>query len=132
MKLTKFQDKWLTSLEDHPKRQCKNVLGKKLDKGYVACCLGEALIVMCRMEHKKIPFDSLGVLRGSTSNMGSLSDKEYKKLGLLSAEGRIHSLFYNLFNNNRGLASANDSGMTWPKIAKLIRKYPQAVFTNES
>ena len=36
------QEEWLTSLEKHPERQLKGILGRKQNTGgYSACCLGE-------------------------------------------------------------------------------------------
>jgi hypothetical protein len=114
-KLTKAQEKWVCALE-------KGKVGnRKVTKGTNElnpsegkyCCLGVAELTL----GKKI-------VRGVV-----LKSKSIRALGLKSSIGYINSAYRGRFKYYKSLATLNDhSGITHKGIAKLIRKYPEAVF----
>ena len=123
MELGKIQKAWVKSLREHPERQCKNRLGYKEGSSYRACCLGEGLLTVCRMNKKKLPFLITGEISDKINR--DCLQFSYKKLGLLDDNGRCEGLKY---NDQQSLAQLNDNGYTWTEIADFIEKYPNIVF----
>lgn len=126
-----LQKMWLESLEKHPERQGRKVLGEGNSTHYKACCLGELLICEARLQGKPLPFSEDNVLYDGNSFY--LYDS-YKRLGLRSKEGALkeHAGFF--FRGGKeiclhSLARMNDHGYTWPEIAAYIRANPENVFT---
>lgn len=134
-KLGKIQKAWIANLRKHPERRRKRYLGKGNSRNYQACCLGEALLTLCRINKKAFPFDSDTYLCDNTDS--SILSYSYDKIGLYGKRGDI-----NIENvspsritkeirrlEGRSLASLNDNGYTWLQIADLLEKYPEAFFT---
>lgn len=140
-----LQEMWLKSLEEHPERQMKSVLGKGSPDDYKACCLGEALICIAKFKGEDIL--SLFVdeyikdlAPSDESDAKEYMDHSYKIMGLNSPQGEIKygADIPKLMSNRHTvyeadvttLAHANDGGQTWPEIAAFIRAYPETVFTH--
>ena len=115
MQMGPLQIKWLDSLRRNGHRQCKGQLGVRLKDDYEACCLGEYLIVA-----ELATFDSNGELLDVDSKY-ALYDS-YEKLGLYSSDGA------NVIGG-ASLATLNDGGLPWHKIADIIESAPQHYFT---
>ena len=114
-----IQKKWLSNLEKYPERQAMDHLGKRVDGSYVACCLGELGLVAGLLK-----FDGDGVLRENTFQKSPTCLMHYHThVGLRSPGGDCEG------GRFPSLASLNDSGMTWPEIAKHVRKYGKYYFT---
>lgn len=135
-KYTPVQELWLSQLEKHPERQTKETLGHKNIKEngkqdrripYFACCLGEAAICISRIKKNKLPFNFEGDIYDDSDNYLS---KSYKKMGLRSEEGFFKNANFKYLKGHKSLDELNDNGFTWPQIAKIIRKNPNNIFTN--
>lgn len=114
-----IQKKWLQNLEKHPERQATGMLGARIAGSYQACCLGELGLIA-----GLLIFDEEGSLReNSLAGNGTVLTRYYSHLGLRSAGGEC------LDDRFQSLASMNDSGKTWPEIAKHVRKYGKYYFT---
>ena len=129
MKLGKIQKAWIKSLRDNPDRQGSHVLGQGNPKSYTACCLGELLCVEARMKKKKLPFDEVGDLRDD--GYRHYPTKSWKRLGLRSDGGSIDGgeILSDTKTPYSSLASANDEGILWSKIADYIEANPEKIFT---
>ena len=123
MALGKKQQAWVDSLRKHPERQMAGKLGIGTPDNYKACCLGEALCVLARLNKKRLPFDMMAISDGG--NMNYLSNG-YKKLGILGSNGELNKGF--TLKGWNSLSSANDEGATWTEIADFIEAHPEAVF----
>ncbi len=147
MKLGKYQKAWIKSLRDNHERQMKGALGSGTPENYKACCLGEGLLTICRLE--KIPFPFLDdeivdfAPKTITDENTCALDKStgvlissYGKLGLKDDCGS----FLNGFKlPARGvkrefdldtLTAANDNGYSWLEIADLLESQPENFFVN--
>jgi hypothetical protein len=131
MELGKIQKAWIASLRKHPERQMVNSLGKGGPRDYKACCLGEYLITECRVKKKRTPFNNGYLFDSSINDTGSLCNS-YERLGLSGRNGDFInsvSIKEGKISNHLSLATANDSGVTWPEIADFIEANPENVFT---
>lgn len=137
MILGPVQTQWLANLRAYPERQMKNKLGTGTAEHYLACCLGELLLTKHRHDGTEPFFDDDGDLRcfedddNLDSSYGVLED--YGRFGLYTNAGWIN------VNNLRhdepladldSLARLNDEGWTWPQIADLIERNPEAFFNH--
>lgn len=137
MELGTIQKAWIKSLREHPERQTSNCLGYKSkdSEDYKACCLGEALCVLYRINGKNA-FDLFNNGRLlDFNNSILLNEVTAYRLGLHTGNGHVEygtngsSFFIYKKQILDSLSSANDAGMTWPEIADFIEKYPESVFT---
>lgn len=126
MKLGKIQKAWVDSLKKHPERQTTLILGKGNLRNYKACCLGEALIVLCRIKKKRIPFKKDGLLCSGKHEDALVGN--YEKIGLRSSLGGLLKPVVQKSKNWVNLSEMNDNGWTWPQIADYIEKNPENVF----
>lgn len=123
-----LQRAWVESLKKHPERQMKGALGRSTsidNSEYNACCLGEILCVLYRQQIIENPFSNFGILYSGNSNL-SLPAGHYNIIGLRNSDGYLGSSI-----NIRGcntLARLNDSGYTWPQIAKIIEDHYKTLF----
>ena len=124
MTLGKIQQAWIDSLRKHPERQMEGKLGVGTPNNYKACCLGEALCVLARVNKKRLPFNLMNISDGG--NMNYLSNGA-EKLGLLDSRGQLKDGFK--LKGSNTLSAANDFGATWTEIADFIEAHPEAVFT---
>lgn len=114
-----IQEKWLKSLEEHPERQGKQVLGYRAlgSEDYRACCLGELGLIAGICEWHGVSLFTRGGV------FSSLLTDVYEEVGLRSENGSPNSL------QCYSLACLNDEKMTWPEIAAHIRANPTEYFT---
>jgi hypothetical protein len=81
--------------------------------------LGELHLCNSRLKKKRLPFRDRAIYDGGVYFL----EESYLKYGLITYEGAIKG-------SNKTLSSLNDEGdMSWPEIAKFIRKNPEKVFT---
>jgi hypothetical protein len=117
-KLTKDQERWVCALE-------KGKVGNRIvtkGRGRLHetetnkyCCLGVAELTL----NKKVSRPSAGGLTGESAS----------RLKLRSTMGHITGMYSSEFKGKTALAFLNDdTKITHKGIAKLIRKYPEAVF----
>jgi len=139
MKPGKIQTAWIKALKDHPERQCAGSLGytteeDDIETPYMACCLGELLLVDARINNKPMPFDG-GKLEDHDPNSddysSALPEYSWDRLGLYDSEG--NSIYDEvLMIGKKGypsLSDANDSGATWTEIAEFVEENLEQVFT---
>lgn len=139
MGLGPIQKEWVKSLREHPERQIEGQLGLKTEDGkdYKACCLGEGLCVLLRLEglDPLLHFRSSDNLLLDNSEHNYLLDGTAKRLGLHNGRGALKDGSdgeeeLRRITGSYSLSGTNDSGkMTWPEIADFIEKYPESVFT---
>lgn len=135
MELGPIQKEWIKSLREHPERQMSGHLGAKSEDGknYKACCLGEGLCMLRRLEGKDpLNFFEPGGRLLDNVEHNYLIPETADKLGLHDGKGQLKGeVAYIQARGHRlySLSSANDTGMTWPEIADFIEKYPDSVFT---
>lgn len=129
-----IQKEWLRRLRAHPERQGTCRLGKIIDLesgNYKACCLGEAVLLLCELSGEK----------PETSDMGSLLDNNggfypdeatVDKLGIRGNRGRLkeRAIVKNCLRYS--LSEMNDDNVTWPEIADYIEANPENVFTKSA
>ena len=129
-RLGKIQKEWVKALEAHPERQMKEALGQGSPKDYKACCLGELLLVECRLKKKKLPFYD-GTIMDKSEYGVSVSELQetYSKFGLRTESGRFTEAIVHNGERFWSLVSLNDSGASWTDIAKIIKKNPEKIFT---
>jgi len=134
MELGPIQKEWIKSLREHPERQTTGHLGAKMGNGkdYKACCLGEGLCILRRLDGQDpLNFFEPGGRLLDNAEHNYLLSETAERLGLHDGKGslkgevdsvevRSHRLY--------SLSSANDTGMTWPEIADFIEKHPESVF----
>lgn len=141
-KLGPIQQAWIADLRANPGKQITGTLATKKEDGTVgACCLGQALITICRLEGmdepwiKRVVFDREDLRDGMEGDFDTKVLKSYKKLGLKSSNG--------VFDTTSDiqpqpakvgdkeylcLTEMNDKGMTWLEIADFIEANPDLVF----
>lgn len=137
MELGPIQKAWIASLREHPERQMTSKLGGGNSEDYKACCLGEAVLTLCRLESEQLPFED-GKLFDKFSGtnykqFGVLSKNTFEKLGLNDETGGFIKGF--TLPNKKSpefrintLAAANDCGYTWLEIADLMEKHTESIF----
>lgn len=135
MKLGTLQKEWIKSLRENPTRQGKNILGRKtIGEEYKACCLGELLIVNCRLKNRPVPFSPNDTLLDMSSNGGTsfYLSNSYSEFGLIDGGGAIHGGWdYNSPTQQRtftSLSQANDNDVSWKEIADFIEANPEKIF----
>lgn len=126
---TPLQLLWLVTLEKHPERQGKDILGSGSPEKYTACCLGQLLVCSYEIENKPISklFNNSGLIEDNKFWTGTLTHSSSlfglkSNVGSLGTEVLINGKIHN------SLASMNDGGVTWPEIANYIRENPENVF----
>ena len=134
------QLKWVESLEAHPERQISGLLATKCELTigkqkvpYLACCLGEAILVKNRLQKKRFNFDHQNNLVHTEAIDGEFLDTHtvnYYKFYDTQGIGKIDTseIYMNELGGYESLYKANDNSVSWTDIAKFIRKYPEAVF----
>lgn len=133
MDLGVIQEQWLKNLEEHPERQTGGRLGRKNeDGGYSACCLGEYLITYRKQQGLSDDEIWTGeqLLDGDSYSDVSL-EESWEDMGLYNTEGNFKdNTLITASNGNAydSLAEMNDSGITWPEIARHIRENIDLVF----
>lgn len=149
-----LQLKWIETLEQHPERQMKDVLGRKhTNDSFTCCCLGQGGLIadVCTwFEDILVPNAIVQKMKEGGVDSSELPEdlfgESYKALGLRSPTGaRLESdltaLEKELFsfapryaNKNLSLAFINDlsteDGGTWANIAKTLRAHPEKYFTH--
>lgn len=115
--LGELQTQWVKSLQKHPERQMRSFLGRGTPKDYKACCLGELHILACKHFNQPSPFIENRII--DDYNDSSL-ENSYEKYGLYGSCGQPNN------SNRNGLAVLNDRFMTWPEIAEIIIRNPNA------
>ena len=129
MELGTLQKEWIKSLREHPERQGKRILGRRLDNDdYQACCLGELKMVDCRLNNFPLPFDEFGNI--VDEKYSGILGASYQRYGLNSSTGIINGGFHFSTGFKPSLAEANDSGVSWKEIADFIEQNPEKVFTH--
>lgn len=130
-----FIDAWATALEGNRFKQGQNALHQvtKLHNGHRKeefCCLGVGLVVatelgMIKPELGEVDFSSL--CKGESESVyyngssGVLPNALRPSLGLRTNNGSIYG--------SDTLVDLNDSGLSFKKIAKIIRSKPEGLFT---
>ena len=129
-KLGPIQQAWVKSLREHPERQMYKHLGKGDKNNYQACCLGEAILVVCRLKGIEPNF-IIGRLYDSNGDE-KFPTITYTELGLNSSTGELNEPL-EIENKYKptyfSLAEMNDFGFTWTEIADYIEANPDNVFT---
>jgi len=123
-----LRELWLQSLEKNPERQGKYCLGSKYKDSYLACCLGECVIVHgddVWEENRLIVADPLNIKEPTRALLYN-----YKKYFLRSKYGDLKTSAVIKGNEFSSLSAINDRGITWPEIAAYIRSNPDNVFTD--
>ena len=128
------QERWLKALENGEYQQCTG----ELCAGDSYCCLGVACILdgykkADQLEHPGYFLNHQGTLVGGAVN-GYLRDK----LNLIETNGALKVFFKkdpelpdNPVNWITSLASMNDDGWSFKKIAEYIRANPRNVFRDQ-
>lgn len=119
-----LQKAWIQSLRDHPERQHKEELGRKMPIGYKACCLGEAAMILGIAEwHEGVGLNSTWMcLPKHGDATGSLGGDAYLLIGLRSDIGISE-------DGTQNLVAMNDETHTWPQIADELEAHPEKWFT---
>lgn len=128
MELGKIQKAWVKSLREHPERQMKGKLGEGTPRNYKACCLGELLCVVSRINKSKLPFSQNGKINDQNYSEKVLH-MSYEKLGLFGDSGKLTESVRVGVAEENSLALLNDRGATWTEIADFIEANPEKVFT---
>lgn len=136
MKLGPIQEQWLKNLEEHPERQTGGRLGCRFNTNdYQACCLGEYLITYKKYHGFSDDDIWSGEQLWDGDSHGDVSlEEHWSILGLYTSEGCFQKGgYYHKIDAVNGhsymsLAEMNDSGITWPEIARHIRENPDLVF----
>ena len=83
----------------------------------------------CINKAKGVPnkFTEDGHLLSSGESDGLLED--YKEIGLISGCGRVNAQINTTKGQYASLAGANDDGVSWPELAKIIRANTTNFFT---
>lgn len=128
MKLGPLQKELVKSLRNHPERQGKHFLGRRLPNGrYEACCLGEAGLIAKVCSFNK--YRRLSVK--SNKNQYYLCD-DYKEIGFYDSRGAIKNTSY-LNNEPETLSDINDSQDNewgdWVDISYYMEACPEMFFS---
>ena len=128
MELGEVQKAWIKSLRDHPERQTIHKLGEKITgtDDYEACCLGEGLCVYNIINKLPLPFDKHGVIRSGIERL--VLSEDYQKLGLYNSSGAFKGSIIYKGIDYFSLGHMNDSGVTWPEIADIMKQNSSLIF----
>lgn len=137
-----IQESWLQSLEQNPDRQYRGQLGIKYpySKTYLACCLGEAGIILgtCKWKMDKNSDNEILISLSDNKDTSFYILEQHDQMGLRCGRGSFKEpVPKRLFDRGaifeeavfRSLAVMNDEGLTWLQIATYIRSNPTNVFT---
>lgn len=125
-KLGPLQEYWVTQLEKYPEKQLTGRLFEGTSsKDYKACCLGEAILCVNRVNKKKIW--STEIIQQEMELV--LTQNTIEKYGFYSKRGKFKNNNFKYLKYNNSLASLNDGGFTWPEIPAIIRRNPANVFS---
>ncbi|NJL71075.1 MAG: hypothetical protein HC888_05380 [Candidatus Competibacteraceae bacterium] len=145
-----WQEAWLRSLESGVHKQTRSVLSRKVKNGWAHCCLG----IVCQVaitNGVKIRVEVLSDVAKYRGHYESLPNSEIKRFGFLDETGKISTSFLHNLMSDKGitedefsallkeflklsggyqsLAAMNDNGKTFKQIARFVRRFPRAVFT---
>lgn len=147
-----IQKQWLADLRAYPDRQgsCKLLTAddvESFEQGkYKACCLGQLELCYGNI-HKEQGIavnimDNVIGIKYRFNEIGTSIPRDHERLGLHDALGASKSRNpkeIGLYIKEKGikmpdedhsfsLSNMNDSYMTWPQIADLVEKFPEAYF----